>query len=172
MPQFMTIMVGFSVGISALLGIALFSAYRKVAIPWQSRAAGLVMLIGLALTQLGNADLLLQGAEQAPERIYVAILFVQSWGFYWLLFGVLRPADRWRRIEWGLPAVVLAAAWLVPARMGIAASLAMGTLFAIHLSILLYRLRAMRRWFKLGLPIVVCFGLHLSERQTPVKSPN
>ena len=159
MPVLITILVGYSVGASALLGVALLSAYRKVPIPWQSRIAGLVMLLGLALTQLGNAELIEQGANHPPGRLYVGVLFAQSWGFYWLLLGVLRPADRWQRIEWALPLLVLVLALLTPLHLGVAVSLGMGTVFATHLSVLLYRLRSMRRWFVVELPVICCFAL-------------
>lgn len=46
-------MVGFSVGMALLLAAA-FIGYRQLALPWQSRIGGFVMLAGLALIQLAH----------------------------------------------------------------------------------------------------------------------
>ncbi|MCB1614167.1 MAG: hypothetical protein KDI60_20760, partial [Xanthomonadales bacterium] len=103
MPLMMSLLVGSSVGMALLLALALATVYRKLELPLQSRLAGYLMLVGLALTQLGNAQWVQVNADAEPSRSYIVVLFLQSLGFYWLLLGVVRPADRWHRLEWGIP---------------------------------------------------------------------
>ena len=158
MPLIMSLLLGYAVGMALLLALALATAYRQVELPLRSRVAGYLMLSGLALTQFGNAELL-SVAHAQPGRSYVMILFLQSLGFYWLLLGVLRPVNRWHRAEWLLPLTVSLMAWLTPLPLAVPLALVMGTAFAIHLGLLLYRLRAQRRWFRLELPVVAIFGL-------------
>lgn len=151
------LMVGFSVGMALLLA-AVFANYRQWVLPWQSRLAGFGMLAGLALTQIAHLQFVADELAPFPTRRYVVVVFLQSVGFYWLLLGVLRPAGDWRRIEWALPFAVLAVALSVPLRWAIPVALAMGTAVALHLCMLVYRLRAMRRWFALELKVLVLFA--------------
>ncbi|MGY0612148.1 MULTISPECIES: helix-turn-helix domain-containing protein [unclassified Luteimonas] len=152
-------MVGFSLGMALLLAAAFASGYRDVPLPWQSRVAGFVMLAGLALTQWGHVDMVAQAGMALPARRYVVVLFVQSLGFYWLLLGVLRPDGAWHRIEWAQPVLVLAVALVVPLAWAIPAALLMGAAAALHLSSLVYRLRALRRWFALELKVLGLFAV-------------
>lgn len=152
-------MVGFSLGMSLLLAAAFASGYRDVPLPWQSRVAGFVMLAGLALTQWGHMGMVAQAGSALPARHYVVVLFLQSLGFYWLLLGVLRPDGAWRRVEWALPALVLAVALAVPLAWAIPVALLMGTAAALHLCALVYRLRALRRWFALELKVLGLFAV-------------
>jgi AraC-like DNA-binding protein len=152
-------LIGFSLGAAILLMLALATAYRGLDLPPQSRVAGWVMLLGLTHTQWTHLGLV-EAAQAMPlTRTYVAVLFLQSLGFYWLLLGLLRRSEDWRRWEWALPPLVLAAGVLVPLAWAIPLALGMGTAFALHLALLLYRLRALRRWFRLELPVVLVFAL-------------
>ncbi len=159
MPSMMSLLVGSSVGMALLLVLALATVYRRMELPLQSRLAGFLMLFGLVATQIGNAELLQAGADAAPARRYIVVLFLQSLGFYWLLLGVVRPADRWQRLEWLTPVAVVLLAVSIPLRWGIPVALAMGAGFALHLASLLYRLRTQRRWFRLELPVVAVFAV-------------
>jgi len=152
------LMVGFSVGMAMLLA-ALFASYRQLVLPWQSRVGGFVMLAGLALTQLAHLQFASDPSDPFPTRPYVVIVFLQSVGFYWLLLGMLRPEGGWRRVEWALPFVVLALALSVPLARAIPVALLMGTAVALHLCVLVYRLRAMRRWFALELRVLALFAM-------------
>ncbi|MGH8073313.1 MAG: helix-turn-helix domain-containing protein [Lysobacter sp.] len=152
-------MVGFSLGMSLLLAAAFASGYRDVPLPWQSRVAGFVMLAGLALTQWGHMEMVAQADLALPSRRYVVVLFLQSLGFYWLLLGVLRPDGAWRRVEWAMPALVLAVALTVPLAWAVPVALLMGTAAALHLCALVYRLRALRRWFVLELKVLGLFAV-------------
>lgn len=153
------LMVGFSVGMALLLAAVLARGYRQLALPWQSRLAGFVMLAGLASTQLSHLQFASGAMDPLPTRGYVAVVLLQSWGFYWLLLGVLRPEGDWRRIEWALPFAVLALSWWMPLAWAIPVALGLGALAALHLSALVYRLRAMRNWFALELKVLMLFAL-------------
>ncbi|NZA26563.1 helix-turn-helix transcriptional regulator [Luteimonas sp. SJ-92] len=152
------LMVGFSLGMAALLMAVLAGGHRRLALPWQSRLAGLVMLAGLAITQLGHLEFA-TAAVDAPPRRYVVVVFLQSVGFYWLLLGALRPEGDWRRVEWALPAAVLALSLAVPLAWAVPLALALGAAAASHLCILVYRLRALRSRFVLELRVLGLFAL-------------
>lgn len=157
MDTALQLLVGFSVGMALLLTAVFAVGYRELALPWQSRLAGFAMLAGLALTQLAHLEPV-RAAMDVPTRRYVVVLFLQSWGFYWLLLGVLRPEGDWRRIEWALPFMVLAMSSWIPLGWAIPVALALGTAAALHLCLLVYRLRAMRRWFALELKVLALFA--------------
>lgn len=150
--------VGFSVGMAMLLA-AVFASYRQLVLPWQSRVGGFAMLAGLALTQLAHLQFAADAVAPFPTRRYVVVVFLQSVGFYWLLLGMLRPEGDWRRVEWALPFAVLAIALSVPLAWAIPMALAIGAAMALHLCVLVYRLRAMRRWFALELRVLALFAL-------------
>ncbi len=95
--QFIVLNIGFSIGASLLLALAFASVYRGLALPWQSRAAGYMMLFGLAITQIFHARFLLEIDPELASRGYVLVVFLQSASFYWLLLGLLRPPQqKWR----------------------------------------------------------------------------
>jgi AraC-like DNA-binding protein len=159
MSMMLMVAVGFSIGMSGLLALALASTYRKVELPWPARIAGYVMLAALAFTQYAHSQLALGPPGGEPTRAYVIGLFAQSLGFYWLLLGVLRRDAAWRAIEWMLPVLALGMGLITPLRWGVPVALLMGTGFAAHLAVLLYRLRPVRRWFMVELPVVALFGV-------------
>lgn len=158
MDNMLSLLVGFSVGMSVLLAVAFATVYRHLELPWQSRVAGYVMLAGLAMTQLAHMDIALHPPADVLPRQYVVILFLQSLGFYWLLLGVLRPAENWRPVEWALPVVMLALGLTTPLALAIPLALLLGGLAALHLCFLVYRLRAVRRWFALELKVLALFA--------------
>lgn len=159
MELMLQMLVGFSVGMALLLALALATGYRNVALPWPSRVAGFVMLAGLALTQIAHLGFAAGVEGELPSRRYVVVVFLQSLGFYWLLLGALRPEGEWRRVEWALPFAVLALALAIPLPWAIPVALAFGTAGALHLGLLVYRLRGLRRWFGLELKVLGLFAV-------------
>ncbi len=157
--------IGFSVGAALLLAIAFASTYRGLVLPAQSRIAGYVMLAGLACTQLFHARFLLSQTLQIAQlelvsRSYVLVLYLQSVGFYWLFLGLLRPPQQhWRRWEWLLPSGALLCGALVALNAAIPLAMLGGSLAAIHLGLLVYALRAQRRWFVLEIRVLALFAL-------------
>lgn len=158
--QLIILSIGFSIGAALLLALAFATAYRSLALPWQSRVAGNVMLIGLAVTQIFHARFLLDIDAELAQRGYVLVVFLQSAGFYWLLLGLLRPPlQKWQRWEWAVLPVALVCAALVPLNIAIPAAMIGGTLAAIHLGQLVFKLRAQRRWFLLEFRVLVLFAI-------------
>lgn len=156
--QALPLLVGFSVGAAVVLAAAFATGYRDAALPWPSRVAGFVMLAGLAFTQLAHLEVAANPEGWLPTRRYVVVILLQSLGFYWLLLGTLRPGPTWPRLAWSLPPAVLAVALVIPLAWAIPAALVAGTCAALHLGLLVYRLRAMRRWFALELKVLVAFA--------------
>jgi AraC-like DNA-binding protein len=142
-----------------LLLCALLATPGRLPMARSAVFGGVLMLAGLTHTAWQHLGFPALGLLDAPPRAYGTVLFVQSWGFYALLAGVLRPAEGryWGVWASGMLSAVLAGlvspAWAIPV------SLAMGTGYAIHLSVLLYRLRATRRWFRIEGPALLAFAL-------------
>lgn len=152
------LMVGFSVGMALLLAAVFAASWRQLAMPVQSRVAGFVMLAGLALTQLAHLQFATDATMAFPSRRYVVVVFLQSLGFYWLLMGLLRPEGDWRRIEWLLPLAVLGLGFSIPLGWAVPLALLLGGAAALHLGLLVHRLRGVRRWFALELKVLAAFA--------------
>jgi AraC-like DNA-binding protein len=156
---------GFSVGVAALLAVGLATVYRDMALPLQSRVAGYGMLVALACTQLLHARFLDNSApgNAAPEllsRSYAFTLFMQALGFYYLLLGVLRPQQQaWRFFEWMAVPVACACAALLPLGAVVPAALLFGAGATAHLGLLVFKLRAQRRWFVLEVRMLALFAV-------------
>lgn len=152
-------LAGFNSGAALLLAIGLLTLWRRVGLPPDARLGGLLMLAGLSWTSWAHLPLATLGDVRTPPTSYALTLYGQSLGFYLLLLGVLdlRQTQRWRLwlpplLLSGLAAGLAPASWRVPLAMGL------GSVYALHLGWLLWRLRAARRWFRLELPIVALFG--------------
>ncbi len=160
MINLITLPIGFSIGAAILLTLAFARIYHAMALPLQSRAAGYLMLIGLATTQLLHARYLLGIDAQLISRAYVLVVMLQSIGFYWLLLGLLRPADQaWRPLEWAVLPLGLIVAALVPLTIAVPLVMILGIGFASHLGQLVFKLRAQRRWFLLEFRVLGLFAL-------------
>lgn len=164
---------GASSSLGLLLALVLVAAPRRMPMPRVAYLGGLVMLAGLMLTVWSNVDLAGLPADGLPPWRYGATLFLQSWGFYALLAGVLQPPENDQRTLVATGALSLLLALVVPPRWAIPLALTMGTGFAIHLAVLLYRLRVARRWFRLEAPVLVLFAalglaIGLAGALTPV----
>ncbi|HEX9392077.1 MAG TPA: helix-turn-helix domain-containing protein [Usitatibacteraceae bacterium] len=152
--------IGFSVGAALLLVLAFASTYRSMTMPWQSRVAGYVMLLGLALTQLLHARYLLEMDAALASRSYILIIVSQSVGFYWLFLGLLRPPQqKWLAWEWIVLPAAIVGGEMVSLNVAIPVAMLGGTLAAVHLGRLVYLLRAQRRWFLLEFRVLMLFAL-------------
>ncbi|MCA3129682.1 MAG: helix-turn-helix domain-containing protein [Betaproteobacteria bacterium] len=159
MQELLVALGGFSVGIAALLALGLATAWRGLDLSPISKIAGFVMLAGLACTAWQNVHIAQLDPGAYPPRLYGAVLFIQSFAFYVLLRGLLRPDPDVTRSVVPMFAAVLVAGSLTPPNLAIPVSLAMGTGLAVHLAALLYRMRAIRRWFRIELPVLALFAL-------------
>lgn len=152
--------IGFSIGAALLLIVAFAFTYRGMAMPLQSRVAGFVMLLCLSLTQVLHARYLAGIDSALVTRAYVLNIVCQSMAFYWLFLGLLRPRDQaWLLREWLVVPVAIAAGAIVPLDMAMPVVFAGSTLAAAHLGLLVYRLRAQRRWFLLEFRVLALFAL-------------
>lgn len=152
-------LIGFSLGAAALLLIAQFAVYRAADLRWTTRAAGAVLLAGLAALQAAHGAALLADAVPALLRRteYLALLFVVAAAFHLFFHGALqRPAAASpMSLLWFAPA--LAVPWLDP-RVALPLSFALGAGFALRLAQLVYRLRAQRRHVALELVAFAAFA--------------
>jgi AraC-like DNA-binding protein len=144
---------------AAVLAVALVVAPRHMPMPRSALLGGTAMLVGLTHTVWQHVGLAALGPDSAPPWVYGAGLFAQSWGFYALLSGVLQPTDRKRPVLWASGLLSIGWAWWIPSSWAVPVSLAIGTGYSLHLGVLLYRLRATRRWFVVELPVVGAFAL-------------
>lgn len=158
--QLVLLSIGFSIGAALLLTIAFATAYRSIVLPWQSRAGGYVMLLGLAVTQFFHARFLIDVDPVLVTRSYVLVVFIQSIGFYWLFLGLLRPPEqRWQVWEWLVLPLALACGAFVPVDVALPVAMIGGTVAAARLGQLVYKLRAQRRWFLLEFRVLALFAL-------------
>lgn len=152
-------LAGFATGAALLLALGLATVWRQLDLPKLSKLGGFVMLAGLASTCWQHLQMLdLPSGAVAPAD-YGVVLFFQTLGFYLLLRGALqeRPAPAIRDAL--LVAAVTGIAFGLPPNWKVPAAMLLGTAFALHIAGLLWRLRALRRWFRLELPVVVLFAL-------------
>jgi AraC-like DNA-binding protein len=163
--------IGFSIGVSALLCLALATTYRYLQMTKAARFGGYCMLIGLAATQWQHGSYLFAATEAINAKLadtnwlelvntrYAVILMLQSTGFYWLFLGLLRPPTAMRLFEWLLPTTTLFVVVLLPPALAIPVAMLFGTVAAAHLSRLVYQLRSQRRWFALERNVLLAFGM-------------
>ncbi len=174
MTTLITFPIGFSIGAALLLTLAFARIYNGMALPLQSRIAGYIMLLGLATTQTLHARYVVGIDAELTSRFYVMVVLCQSISFYWLLLGLLRPVDQaWRAWEWAILPIGLLAAAFIPLIIAIPIVMIVGSGFAAHLGLLVYRLRAQRRWFLLefrvlGLFAVMAILIALASLAAPV----
>lgn len=150
---------GASSTLALLLTPVLAVSPRRMPMPGVAFLGGLLMLVGLTHTVWSHIELARLPADARPPWRYGAVLFLQSWGFYALLAGVLQPPDRDHRSLIGAGVLSLILALTVTPRWAIPAALMIGTGFAAHLAVLLYRLRVARRWFRVEAPVLVLFAV-------------
>lgn len=152
--------IGYSLIAALLLATVLVTDPQGLPMPRASRVGGAIMLAGLAHSQWIHFLALRGEGEPWGGLAYGLVLVVQSTGFYWLLLGMLRPADtRWHALDWGLPLLPLIAVAALPHRLGPALAMAGGAVISLRLGLLLYRVRSQRRFFRIELRILALFGL-------------
>lgn len=149
---------GAASALALLLTLVLVASPRRMPMPKVALLGGWLMLAGLTHTVWCNIELARLPATALPSWRYGATLFLQSWGFYALLAGVLQPPERDHRGLVGTGLISLMLALTVPPRWAIPLALMIGTGYAVHLAVLLYRLRIARRWFRVEAPVLLLFA--------------
>lgn len=151
----MLALAGFSTGIAILLGLGMLTLWRGLELPWVAKLGGFAMLICLVLTSWQHVAMV---GGNAPSALYGSTLFLQTFGFYLLLRGALQSRPNNGLWDLALASALLLLALMLPVQWRVIAAMLIGTLFALHIAYLLWRLRSARRWFRLELPIVVVFA--------------
>jgi AraC-like DNA-binding protein len=122
--------------------------YADAQPPPIARAAGIVLLVALAVLQLAHGERLLRGSGWAGTHAYAALLFVAAAAFFLFFRGALQPRESER--AWRLAAFAPALlAIVLPVTVAIPLAFAGGVAGATRLAILVHRLRAQRARFRL-----------------------
>jgi AraC-like DNA-binding protein len=140
-------LTGFSLFAALLLLLAQFTVYREVELGPIPRAAGVLLLAGLALLQIEHARYLL-GAGALSPSIYPALLFLAASAFHLFFRGALMPRERVGPGSLWLLLPVAIAPWL-PSAAAIPLAFVLGSVYALGLMRLAWRLRGQRRRFRL-----------------------
>ena len=159
MIESLAALAGYATGTALLLALGLTTVWRGLGLPGLSKLGGFLMLAGLAATCWQHVQMATLAPGSPAPPAYGLVLFVQTLGFYWLVRGALQPtptAPQWDAL---LAVGVLLVAWALPAAWRVPASMLLGTAFTLHICSLLWRLRALRRWFRLELPVLALFAL-------------
>ncbi len=151
------LLIGFSLGASVLLLLALFTVYRAVEQNVVSRLGGIVLLVGLVSLQLLHADYLWHGGELFDSKIYAALLLLVAPAFYLFFRGALQPPDAARPAQLLYFSSILIIA-VTPNALAIPLAFLLGTTYSVRLLLLVYRLRAQRKRFQLELFAFAAFG--------------
>ncbi|TCJ88551.1 AraC-like DNA-binding protein [Cocleimonas flava] len=125
---------------------------------WLSKAAGVVLLLGLASMQLIHYDFLANQGNMVNSRFYVFLLFIVSPAFYFFIRDVLRVENSYQPIQLLhlLPALI---SLLIPSSTAQLFAFVFGTGYVLWLAYSIYSLRAQRSRFKLELLALFAIGL-------------
>lgn len=158
LEQISLLLIGFSICASAILLLASFTIYANTGEGWLSRIAGRVLVGGLALLQLIHWLALSGRMNWVGTPGYVALLYIVAPAFYLFFRGALQvqAAERPWHLVFFVPALIVA--WINPS-LAIPLSFFFGTLFAVHLAVLVLRLRSQRRRFRVEMFALGVFAL-------------
>ena len=140
------VLIGFSWVAAAVLLAAGPAMAAGLAQTRAARALAALLILGLAALQAAHWLQLAGRADVFASPVYVALLGVVAPAFYLCFLAVLRPALPRRQLLWFVPAAILP--WL-PAAIAIPLPFVLGVGFALHLAVLVGRLQAQRRHFRL-----------------------
>lgn len=151
-------LIGFSLGSALLLIAANLSGYGANAQGALARSAGIILLLALATLQWLHGGYLLRGDALFASTLYAGLLYVAASAFYLFFIEALHPPaamNPWRLLHF-LPALL---AVFLPPRLAIPLAFLVGTVYALLLLRVVYRLRAQRRHFRLEAAAFVGFAL-------------
>ena len=140
------VLIGFScVAAMVLLAAGLSMPAAQSQTPF-ARAFAAILILGLAALQLAHEAQLGRHVDLFDSAAYRFLLAIVAPAFYVCFLAVLGPQLPARQLLWFLPALVLP--WL-PSAFAMSMPFVLGLGFAIHLAVLVGRLRAQRRYFQL-----------------------
>lgn len=150
LEQIVILLIGFSV-FSALLLVPIgLSSPSLPARQRGARVSGVLLMFGLILLQLGHARFLGGDAAVIGSPAYIALLYLVAPAFYLLLRGALQLPDSSGASQWVYFFPALIAPWLEPSWV-LPFAFALGVGFAVHLGVLVFRLRAHQQRFRMEL---------------------
>ncbi len=158
LEQLTLLLIGFSVCAAVLLLIASFTIYASTGQGRLGRISGRILVGGLALLQVFHWLGLTGWVDWVGSPVYVVLLYIVAPAFYLFFRGALQvqAAERPWHLVFYAPALV--AAWVAPA-IAIPLSFLIGTLFAVHLAVLVLRLRSQRQRFRIEIFALSAFAL-------------
>ncbi len=158
LEQLTLLLIGFSVCAALLLLLASFTIYATAGEGRLGRLSGRVLVGGLALLQVSHWLGLAGSVDWVGSPGYVALLYIVAPAFYLFFRGALQvqAAERAWHLVFYAPALV--AAWVAPA-IAIPLSFLIGTIFAVHLAVLVLRLRPQRKQFRVEIISLGVFAL-------------
>lgn len=159
LPEQVTLLlIGFSIGAAIILLLASFTIYQSAGEGSLGRLSGRVLVGGLALLQMAHWFALTGRFDGVGTPGYVVLLYLVAPAFYLFFRGALQvqAAEKpWHAIFYA-PALV--AGWIDP-HIAIPLSFLIGTFFAVHLAVLVLRLRAERQRFRIEMFALIVFAL-------------
>lgn len=158
LEQVTLLLIGFSICAAAILLLASLTIYKSTGEGWLARISGRVLIGGLALLQVAHWLALTGRVDWVGSPGYVVALYIVAPAFYLFFRGALQvqAAEKpWHGIFYA-PALV--AAWIEPS-IAIPLSFLLGTIFAVHLGVLVLRLRAQRQRFRIEMFALSVFAL-------------
>ncbi|MEP6882337.1 MAG: helix-turn-helix domain-containing protein [Dokdonella sp.] len=158
LEQVTLLLIGFSICAAAILLLASLTIYKSTGEGWLARLSGRILIGGLALLQLAHWLALTGRVDGVGSPSYVVLLFIVAPAFYLFFRGALQvqAAEKpWHGIFY---APAFFAAWIKPS-IAIPLSFLLGTIFAVHLAVLVLRLRAQRQRFRIEMFALSVFAL-------------
>ncbi len=147
LEQLILLLIGFSICSALVLLLASFTIYASTGEGLLARISGRVLVAGLALLQVCHWLVLTGRADWFGTSGYVVLLYVVAPAFYLFFRGALQVQASERLWHLAFYAPAIGAAWIDPA-IAIPLSFLFGTIFAVHLAVLILRLRSQRRLFR------------------------
>lgn len=156
--QITVLLIGFSIFAAVILMVASLTIYSTTGEGWIARISGRVLIGGLALLQIAHWLALTGSTDWIGSPPYVVLLYVVAPAFYLFFRGALQiqAGERLWHLVFYAPALI--AAWINPA-MAIPLSFLLGTVFAVHLAVLVQRLRSQRQRFRIEMFALCVFAL-------------
>ncbi len=158
LEQITLLLIGFSICAVGILLIASLTIYATTGEGWIARISGRVLVGGLALLQVAHWLALTGRTDWVGSPVYVVLLYVVAPAFYLFFRGALQVQAAERRWHLVFYAPALIAAWINPA-IAILLSFLLGAIFAVHLAVLILRLRSHRQRFRIEMFALSVFAL-------------
>jgi AraC-like DNA-binding protein len=141
--------IGFSLGSAVLLMVG-NSLQQQNALHCTSKAAGFLLLLGLASIQSVHLGVLLHSFDSFHSRIYTALLYgiAPSFYFYSRQLLIVNSHYQWRDLFHALPFILCL---VLPYRWALPTAFLIGSGYLLWLAKAVYFLRAQRQRFRLEL---------------------